>query len=485
MTPLLLKDLRLSLDAIRPWVIVLIGFGIAAGIAIQLPAPTIPLGLRGVSATELIGTVGGIAGIASVATAAWIAATVAHGDRRHGARSLAVVLPIERRGMVLSKLLAIGVGILCVSLVAIALRSVAGAPSVPGRSVPGFEPAVVLASAVVGAAFALAVAALARGVFATVMISLLGTMVAGMAGYLGGAAILPFVADEHIRLARIVNELHEVEAMSARVLAASAAAGVVAAALVAGCIGCLAVARPLTTARSLQGTVLALVLAFISGTMWAPMALRHDEVHSWKAYQDRAFHFATDDEIVDAIGRIGTVIASASTDEMYMNSMSTYGPFGILITSDDWRRVEIGLERLKAIPFADRPASPLRRALRNVERYGTWVQGILSLRLIPPDEPEALSKAAEVALAFPAVPNIRRVLDFPVARAGGWTNQQNPRPEIDVPRGHGAELDAALRQRLRTLVTLERYATMREPLQKVIDLIDEQAAAPPPAASGG
>ena len=105
MNTLLAKDLRLSLDALRPWgLLLLAAVGVAAiGVAISGPAEMRALSAEARFLTELAKCLTLTSGV----VAAWIAACVLHGEQRHRADAFTGALPLGRTRRALTKVLAI------------------------------------------------------------------------------------------------------------------------------------------------------------------------------------------------------------------------------------------------------------------------------------------------------------------------------------------------------------------------------------------
>src|SRR5262245_15359823 len=121
MTTLVLKDLRLALDALRPWALVVVGLAVGMLILRALPQSLDPWGLHHVSVPELFGYVAFFAGVTGVGISTWSSSAVVQGDRRHGANALAATLPSTSRARVQSKLFAVLVAALTPAFVVLGL----------------------------------------------------------------------------------------------------------------------------------------------------------------------------------------------------------------------------------------------------------------------------------------------------------------------------------------------------------------------------
>lgn len=489
MNVLFAKDCRLALDALRPWLVILLGLIATAAGMTFLPFDAMPFGLRGASVAEATSAIGGMAGLAGVAIAAWIAATVALGDRRHGARALATVLPVPGPRLALSKVAAIAAGVLVVSVAAIALHELAPVASVGKRFGPGAAPTVVLAMAAIGASLALGVAPLARTVFQTVMIALLLAMLGGLAGFLAGAATAPMAASDVRRVAEAVGEDLPLRQAIERVTVLAAAAGIVGAALVALPFGVRALARPVAASAVFAACAVAVVVAAAAGAIAAPAAFRSDKIQHWPVYTMRDDLLASDEEIIAAIRSVGATIRGASTVPPVPHPVDAPPATGLGGLLDDarglgaaWTRALVGRQRVERLAPHEREASPIARALREAEDQSTWAAAVLSLRLIPANDPRMLRAAIEVVRRYPDVPEIRRVLDFPVAKAGGWTNQRSPLPDLTASDPAASEAaDGTLVQRLQWLLDIDRFAddhaAIRQALEHLRGVSARRAAA--------
>lgn len=115
MMTLLSKDLRLSCDALRPWAV-----GCAGLLALLLLLPLAPreivAGVVGRSAAHLayqnaLGSLGDAIAVTLIPVAIFVAAAVGMGDRLHGARHLASVLPVRPVSRAVARLLALALAL--------------------------------------------------------------------------------------------------------------------------------------------------------------------------------------------------------------------------------------------------------------------------------------------------------------------------------------------------------------------------------------
>jgi hypothetical protein len=470
MTILLAKDLRLSLDALRPWALIVLGFGLIAGLASLLPRSLVPFNSGISTASELVATIGGLAGITCIAAAAWIAASVAHGEERHGAASLHSALPVGRGGRGLSKAAAILAGTLAVAFVSILLQQSAGMGVLVHRFVPGLPASWVLVGALAGAGFGMGIASATRGVFPTVMIALLLAVGAALAGGGGAAVVFPVAAAKYLAVADAVGQFVEVGDARARTILAGAALGLGVASLLSACIGIRAFMRPLPVVRAAIALAMTLLLASVAGAFAVPLALAGDSINEWQHYRDRDVVLASDSEVIQAIGRVGQQLRN--------------DPGSFVAEVGDARFIDIAHRRLARVPEQERAGHLLAIALNEAAYYDEVRAAIWSLRLIPRnpldrDDHRYLEAALSVVLRYREAPQIQRLLDLPVAAAGGWTTQPGAMPEMNaVDSGYDRDFDRKLIGRLRTLRDMPEYATLRDQMDAVLANLERQQPAP-------
>ncbi len=483
MSPLFLKDLRLSLDAVLPWLMVVAGFGVVILFLGAMSRTALPAGLQILSPLEIIATVGGVAGFSIGVVSAWIAAVVALGDRRHGAGSLAIALPIASGGRIAAKLMAILLATALVAFVAVVLRAIAGDPSVPAKAILGLQPGVVAVVALVGAAFAMAVAPLARGVFSAVMIAILVAIVAGGVALIGSAIVFPFAAREDIAIALAADQSFWIDEIRMRVMSVATITGIIAAAAVCALLGALLIARPRSSQSIALGLATLFVVALLAGAGATFVSVARDPFRTSSTYTDRWLYLSDDESMVAAIGRFGKELQSyKSFENRLLQAMSERGPDNWALLDDvrmassnsDWRLVRRARDRVQLMPPSARNDSVFAQALRDAEDQSTWITAVISLQLIPVDDPRRLSAALDTVIRYPEIPNIRRVLDLPVARALGLQPESRQTPQSIEPLTPFAshELDSVLAGRLRTLQTLDAHAADHDAMRRVIEAIE-------------
>lgn len=103
MITLVAKDLRLSLDALRPTGLLLAAFLLLGAITLALPERLMPLGLPFRDVHELFIVLWTLVAYGSIAIPVWIVHAIANGDRMHGAASLAASMPVSDRSRGLAR----------------------------------------------------------------------------------------------------------------------------------------------------------------------------------------------------------------------------------------------------------------------------------------------------------------------------------------------------------------------------------------------
>jgi len=199
MTALIAKDLRLSLDALRPWTLVL--FAVLSVWLVALWLGPLATGVYA-DANRILGELGAILTISSGFVAAWITACVVHGDQSHRADGLAAAMPVGRGLRLLAKVLSIiaacSVPIGITVLVQI-IRSRQGGITL---FTPDFGRSwqLPIVAALIGVGLTLGVAPLTRRIFETVGLAFLAALTA--TALAGGTLVLlfPLLAARPIRL---------------------------------------------------------------------------------------------------------------------------------------------------------------------------------------------------------------------------------------------------------------------------------------------
>lgn len=152
---LLRKDARLSLDVVRPWLVALVAGGLLLVGITRLPESLVG-SVSQVSLSDLLRLLGTALAATAAPVAILISASIVHGDRVHGASTLAAVLPrgrIERglsaTAMALAGSALVGVVAIVLFVAASATRPM-GMPVRISLEIPWFGVATALAGGGVG-----------------------------------------------------------------------------------------------------------------------------------------------------------------------------------------------------------------------------------------------------------------------------------------------------------------------------------------------
>jgi hypothetical protein len=285
MTPLLIKDLRLAADAMRPWALA-VGLLVAVASAMSVVSVDLrPRALAAMSWAELMQMISLAVLFSSVAVGAWVAVAVVHGDETHGARNLAMSLPVSPRAGGGLKLGAMLASMLVVAAVAGVLGVVrTGAEVVTNGFSFGLW---TLLLGVVGLAHGAIFARLVRGTFAPVVAScglivlwIVGAMVAGRIGF-------AFFGREIVELANATGEPWRAIVSADRAAFFGAAAGVGAASLALLITVVLALLTNASRRAVGIGVGIAAVACVVVAAISVPIATANDRsLDSWVPYQN-------------------------------------------------------------------------------------------------------------------------------------------------------------------------------------------------------
>jgi hypothetical protein len=241
MTVLFAKDLRLSLDALRPWgLLLLAAVGVAAiGVAISGPAEMRALTAEARFVTELAKGLTLTSGV----VAAWIAACVLHGEHRHRADAFTGALPLGRTRRALTKVLAIVAATLLPATLAVGLQFFRDPHWSMTLVVPdlGRSWAVPAVASLAGLSFAVAIAPLSRRVFETVGLATIATVAIGILAAGAGAVTLTAASARAVRL--LGQDAEVLRTAGERGLGASIGVGIACAAVMALLLGARQLAR--------------------------------------------------------------------------------------------------------------------------------------------------------------------------------------------------------------------------------------------------
>ncbi|MBL9148092.1 MAG: hypothetical protein JNM94_05295 [Phycisphaerae bacterium] len=287
MTPLLTKDLRLAADAMRPWALG-VGLLVLAATAIAAVSSDLrPRLLADLSWPELMQLISLAVIFSAVAMGAWVAVVVVRGDETHGARNLAMALPVSPRaggGLKLGVMLASTLVVAAVASV-LSLAQARGAGSGESFYLGALYGVGTLVLGLVGLAHGAVFARLVRGTFAPVAAScglivlwFAGAMIAGRLGF-------GVFGREITELAQSTGEPWRAIVPADRAAFNAAAAGVGSASLA---LLLTAVAALLTNAsrRAVAvGLGVAAVACFVVAALSVPVSIANDpSLDSWTAY---------------------------------------------------------------------------------------------------------------------------------------------------------------------------------------------------------
>ena len=349
MNALLTKDLRLSLDVLRPWAIVVVGLALGVFILSRAPESLLPDALRAISIGELFVFVAGVVGFTAVIVSAWSAASIAQGDRTHGAAMLAAALPIAPSHRALSKATALLPATLAPPLVVCALYTLGRQLGyAPNDFSVGVVTGLVAAASAVGAGLALGVAPLIRSRFQTVAVALLVGLAGGMLGVLGAWIGLRFFSGELARVIAAKGWIDPLPQIQVRLDWISGVTGVGAAAIGCALVGVVSLARLRTRRSLLYGVSSALALSLVAGVVATKPALATDQtLKDGDTYLRLVAILVSSDEIVEAIPRYFIQIRDARVGDGYQRNQ-------MLV----WE----GMYRMRALPPAQRIAHPITLA---------------------------------------------------------------------------------------------------------------------------
>ncbi|MFO0827090.1 MAG: hypothetical protein U0572_02985 [Phycisphaerales bacterium] len=397
MNALVAKDVRLSLDVLRPWALLVAGFGLCAYGITKLPRELVPLGLVDMRPDEIFGVLATVVGLTAVACSAWSTTAIVQGDRAHGAAHLDAALPVSARRRMWSKLGVVAVAAMMPALATVVLAALAvlneRGPKRP-IDIEFILPAAMVVSAL-GAALALVVTHLVRGAFQTVAIAMLVGMAAAACGA-GGAALGLRLAPGPTAAFVVSQSGFSARSIYADAMAWAAIAGACAGALVCGFAGALALARQRSTRWLVLSFVVAGVASFVSGAVAAGVFVRRDHpvlADDADAYAQFVAARMSDAELCDALRTI------------HVDSAMRPVVRGQWVTPQNaraWALLQQAHSRLALVDAAAFDDNALAQALRSWERFGTATEAWLTIYyVVPPRDPRRFTLALEVVARFP------------------------------------------------------------------------------------
>jgi len=464
MRTILLKDVRLSLDALLPWALVLGGVVIAMlGLAV-LPSHLRPAFAWRFTVAEALGIAGALIGVSAIGVSAWAAVMVVQGDRRHGAWLLDWSLPVSRRARTASKVIAAMAACAAspLAFIAVLVGAWMASPS-DGRFAPsiGLSAFVVAMASLAGTALALGVAPWVQGAFKVVLLSLLLGVAGALAGGLGGWLGFGWAIGDYVREG---VESYHIDSAWRVASWAAAIAGASAVALVAGIWGVSALARPAAPKVWAVGGALALALALALGSVGSMVGARDELARVAPTTAVRLGLRALSDgelaELVRGLDEARRLHAGRSAEEELEPGWSPIG----WLDHDGWQVLLEAQRRLRLQSREERTGSALGRAMQAGTDFSTpALARSFHLFLIPGDSSE-LNATLRCVLHHPDEPFVRRLLlQQLLARTQRPGGTDHRRAFGESP----AETDALFRDQIKTWLPYDKEN--RELLQAVLD----------------
>lgn len=403
---LLIKDVRLSLDTLLPWGLIVAGFGVVAAAISRLPESMAPDVLGRFTLGDALDYTAIVVGGTAVAVGAWVAAVVSQGDRIHGAEHLMAAMPVPALRRVASKLAAVALAaaapVIVATLCFLMARTLVQRDATP-RDDSWWLLAATGGAAFVGAALGLGVSPIVRGPFRVVAIALLLGALGGLLGLLASWFSFERAAAELMSLVRarrgddwtMYDGYHDSRAGAAIV---STITGVATIAMVALCVGAFAMAAP-RRPRSIVAVLAAgLALAVVTGAAATFVSFRQGvglqrnlEWASWRVAE-------LDDETL--IRGFWSAYGPEPTDSVYATVPLMWALPGEMA------------RRLAAVAPSERSSHPLMQALMEVQDNSTADRAMRTVPLLPPG-PEAVDRLLDAMRRYPDQRNLL------VQRVGG------------------------------------------------------------------
>lgn len=429
---LLAKDLRLSLDTLLPWGLIVAGFGVVAAGLSRLPQAVVPDALGRLTLGDALDYTAIVVGGTSVAVAAWVAAVVAQGDRIHGAEHLMAAMPVPAWRRVTSKLAAVALGaaapVIVASLCFAIARTLIERDTI-SRGESWWLLAAASGAAFVGAALGLGVSSIVRGPFRVVAIALLLGALGALLGLLASwisferaaADLMSFVRARRGDDWRTYDAYHDARDAAATVSTITAVATI---AIVALCVGALAMAAPRRPRRIVAVLAAGLALAVVAGAAATVISLRQGvglrrslEWAGWRLTQ-------LDDETL--IRGVRSAYGCEQVDSVYAAA-----PLVWVLPAEMARRLD-------SVAPSMRPSHPLMRALMEVQDNSTADRALRTVPLLPPG-PECIDRLLDAMRRYPDQRNL--LVERVGAKIPGVVDRLGVRWEQDQrEHGHGRPL---------------------------------------------
>lgn len=424
MNTLLAKDLRLSLDALRPWgLLLLAAVGVAAiGVAISGPAEMRALSAEARFLTELAKCLTLTSGV----VAAWIAACVLHGEQRHRADAFTGALPLGRTRRALTKVLAIVAATLLPAALAVGLQLVRDPSWSMTLVVPdlGRSWAVPAVTSLAGLAFAVAIAPLSRRIVETVGLAMIVTVAFGLLAAGAGAVTFTVASARAVRL--LGPDAEVLRTAGERGVGAAVGVGIACAAVMALLLGARQLARGERRQRRVPYALTLIAMTAAAATTGGAIAMV--SVGANDAWLRRAVREAEQ----PALLRMADAAAIARLLDAWNAGAASGGQNELLLGSGDLASASMDgegiLQWLTHRDAGNRLQDPIvREAVRRLNRMDTaqHAHTVLWLRSVtaPFNDPAVEALRLDAIAAFP------RQTGFLV----DWTSDHLP-PEA-LPRG--------------------------------------------------
>ncbi len=468
MTTLLLKDLRLSLDVLRPWGLLVAGFAVGMWLLASLPSTLVPVDLRGMSLAEMLIALAALIAATSMAVGAWLATVIVRGDQSHGAGALAAILPTSPSRRVGSKVIALAAATAMLPLaaaaalvVALTLRPTATAESL-GRLL--LLPAAALAGAFIGAGAASFIATLVRGTFAIVAISLLGILLAGISGSASAATGLQLLCRDVVDAGARPGAITEYLLLRSSVLTGGAIASIATTGLAAGIVGMTAMARPRGARWIAMSGAALLLVALITGLASSKAIVANDpQLANWSAYNERLAEKLSLQELA-----------------AFVRSMTRDG--GIKDPIGSWNQTQAIVARIvdhrRHLPSALLETDPVELAFRSVEDFSQPIRARFWLRTMALEDPRWFPTMLDSLTACTNPELIYEACVGMAERQGLW--QAGSVPGYPYPMTPQERMRFEVQRRDVLVAELERLIREghpeRERMQRAVDALRRAAA---------
>ncbi|MBL9148094.1 MAG: hypothetical protein JNM94_05305 [Phycisphaerae bacterium] len=458
MQTLLAKDLRLAGDALRPALLILVGFVVGLALLSAVPESILPLA-GSLRVSDALYALPQFLVVASGPFALVATAVTLRGDRRHGAALLAGALPVSaaRQGAsALVVLLVVTAALPAVGLVAGAIRLLTIGDSA-GRLVLWAAPTAALLASACGTAYALAAGRPGRSPAMTIGVASLLVVAAAAAGFAAGW--IPIALNPGLGAVRL--ETRGFPDSSPYLLAAAFSAtiggaigsGVAGLANLFGAIG----GRSRWAIRAIA--TLGVLACGVGGAIGAVSL--DDRIQSRLTYQRAWVSRLSPVELAERVRALPPL--NLGSEPLKWNASTA-----------DAAAFDAARTHVAAIAPLDLDGDPVARALRERESYETSPSSFSTLwYLVPQQDPRRLPLVLDSMARFPRDSSLRWLGWFSVL-----PEMKTEMPEL--PTGPGERIEAAILSGLRTaLETLIREGHPEsERMKAVLDVLPPAATTP-------